>query len=100
MTLNKDDLEQMRAENKFNAKWLKDNYSSKKIYVSRVETDRAVFIKHTGEYTVADLIRELESDVANFTTSSDANESGKEEINKWIDYEAFSVSYIEFTFID
>lgn len=100
MTLNKDDSAQMRIENKFNAKWLKDNYSGKKIYVSRVETDRAVFIKHTGEYTVADLIRELESDIANFTTSSDANESGKEEVNKWIDYEAFSISYIEFTFID
>lgn len=100
MTLNKDDSEQMREENKFNVKWLKDNYSGKKIYVSRVETDRAVFIKRTGEYTVTDLIRELESDIANFTTSSDANESGKEEVNKWIDYESFSISYIEFTFID
>ena len=90
----------MAEENKANADWIRKTYKDKKIYVYRVETDRTVFIKSAGVYPLEDLIKELETDSANFTTDREANESHREELNKWISYGFESISFMEFEYID
>lgn len=98
--MNYEDFIKMEEENKCNADWIRKTYADKKVYVYRVETDRTVFIKSTGVYPLEDLIKELETDSANFTTDKEANESHHEELNKWTSYGFESISFMEFEYID
>ena len=90
----------MEEENKYNSDWIKKEYANKRVHVYRVETDRTVFIKNVGVFPLEMLIKELRADKANFTTEKSANESNREELNKWICYEFESISFMEFEYID
>lgn len=90
----------MARENQFNIDWIQKTYANKKVKVISVEEEHASHIKHVGMYSLDDLIKELSSDVANFTTDKSSNSRGHEEVNKWMEHDSFSISYIEFEYVE